>query len=265
VLVRKEDQDSQRFLWRDGDSSKPPETYVLTVMTFGSVCSPTSAQWIKNNHASQYIDTKPRAVESIINRHYVDDMLDSFESEQKAMSTVRDVIEIYEAAGMEIRNWLSNSRVLMESFNTNNKENATSLSLNFDEDQVDKILGIYWNVKSDRHTFKLNFVRADPDLVNLIRVPTKREVLKIVMAVFDPHGYASPVLVHAKILLQKIWRKEIEWDERINEDLFNQWKKWMKNLKILETVSIPRCYSMGIYEATEVQPHMFVDASYNVM
>jgi hypothetical protein len=225
VLIRKDDQDSQRFLWRDGDSTKPPDTYVLTVMTYGSVCSPTSAQWVKNHHASQYINSKPRAVEAITNRHYVDDMLDSFETEQEAITTVKDVIEIYAAAGMEIRNWLSNSRLLMETFNKQ-QETITSLSLNFDADQTDKILGIYWNLKSDAYTFKLSFIRADPDLVSLVRVPTKREVLKIVMAIFDPHGYAAPVLVHAKILLQKIWRKEIGWDEKIDENLFKQWNGW---------------------------------------
>lgn len=46
ITIRQEDQDSQRFLWRDGDSSKEIETYVMQAMTFGARCSPCSAQFV---------------------------------------------------------------------------------------------------------------------------------------------------------------------------------------------------------------------------
>jgi hypothetical protein len=59
------------------------------------------------------------------------------------------------------------------------------------------------------YTFQLNYVKIDSDIIKIQRVPSKREVLKVVMAVFDQHGFAALIIVHGKILLQKILRKEI--------------------------------------------------------
>lgn len=54
VKIRKQDQNPQRFLWRDGDRIKPPDTYVISSMIFGSKSSPCSAQYIKNLNANKY-------------------------------------------------------------------------------------------------------------------------------------------------------------------------------------------------------------------
>lgn len=54
VKILKADQDSQRYLWRNGNTEAEIETYVMTVMTFGATCSPASAQFIKNLNASKF-------------------------------------------------------------------------------------------------------------------------------------------------------------------------------------------------------------------
>ena len=48
VSIISNDQDAQRFLWRNGDTSQPPKTYVMQRMIFGATCSPTTAQFVKN-------------------------------------------------------------------------------------------------------------------------------------------------------------------------------------------------------------------------
>ncbi|XP_067625235.1 uncharacterized protein [Eurosta solidaginis] len=80
VLIRQEDQDAQRFLWRGGNSSKEPDVYIMNAMIFGSACSPCSAQYVKNTNAMKFRDLHPRATSAIIDRHYVDDYVDSFET-----------------------------------------------------------------------------------------------------------------------------------------------------------------------------------------
>lgn len=90
IKIRGEDIHAQRFLWRNGDTTKKPDEYVLKVMTFGANCSPTSAQFVKNQNASEFKDKFPRAVESIIKNHYVDDMLDCQDSDQQMIQLIHE-------------------------------------------------------------------------------------------------------------------------------------------------------------------------------
>ncbi|GBP69845.1 hypothetical protein EVAR_89349_1 [Eumeta japonica] len=90
--------------------------------------------------------------------------------------------------------------------------------------------------------------------------PTKRQVLKIVMSLFDPLGLASPVTTKAKQLLQEIWRRGTGWDDEIDQDLATQWNDWKSQLINLKNEKIPRCY-LRYTDATTLQLHTFVDAS----
>ena len=76
VKVKVEDQDSQRFLWRN-EKKEPLSTYVMTSLIFGNTCSPTCAQYVKNLNANQFKDTYPEAAKIIVENHYVDDAVHS--------------------------------------------------------------------------------------------------------------------------------------------------------------------------------------------
>ncbi|XP_067635212.1 uncharacterized protein [Eurosta solidaginis] len=95
ILIRKEDQRAQSFLWREGDQSKAPEVYVMCAMIFGSISSPCSAQLIKNMHAEKYRNMNARAVDAIVDRHYVDDYMDSFDIVKESIKVTKDVIDIH--------------------------------------------------------------------------------------------------------------------------------------------------------------------------
>ncbi|XP_070067253.1 uncharacterized protein [Drosophila virilis] len=77
VKVRHEDQPAQKFLWRDGDSSRFPETYVMQVMMFGASCSPALANYVKNRNAERFVAEHPDAVKAICENTSVDDWLQS--------------------------------------------------------------------------------------------------------------------------------------------------------------------------------------------
>ncbi|XP_059225069.1 uncharacterized protein LOC106090843 isoform X3 [Stomoxys calcitrans] len=108
IKIAKEDQDCQRFLWRNGDQNKKVEVYVMQRMIFGVTCSPTIAQFIENLNAQRFLEEVPRAVHGIIDRHYVDDYVECFDTEDEAVSVVKDVIKIHSASGFELRNIISN-------------------------------------------------------------------------------------------------------------------------------------------------------------
>ncbi|XP_037816930.1 uncharacterized protein LOC119607192 [Lucilia sericata] len=92
------------------------------------------------------------------------------------------------------------------------------------------------------------------------RVPTKRELLKIAMAVFDPYGLVADFLLYSKILIQKAWKLQIGWDDPIPHELYKKWKVWWNELKNISRFKVPRCLSQNLFCAN-IQLHVFVDAS----
>ncbi|XP_036329397.1 uncharacterized protein LOC118741504 [Rhagoletis pomonella] len=113
VGVSKSDQNAQRFLWRDCDPIRKPDTYVLQVLRFGASCSPSLALYAKNKNAKEFEHKFPAATRCIIERHYVDDMLDSTNTVEDAIKLAKDVRAIHAHGGFRIRNWLSNSPDLL--------------------------------------------------------------------------------------------------------------------------------------------------------
>ncbi|XP_062541066.1 uncharacterized protein LOC134209104 [Armigeres subalbatus] len=67
IKIRKEDKSAQRFLFRAVEG-EAPKVYVMDVATFGSTCSPSSAQFIKNKNALEFAAEFPEAAEALRRR-----------------------------------------------------------------------------------------------------------------------------------------------------------------------------------------------------
>ncbi|XP_062710719.1 uncharacterized protein LOC115269391 [Aedes albopictus] len=260
VLMREEDQHCLRFYWEGDIQGGAPNVYVMTVMTFGACCSPTTAQYVKNINAKRFEADFPQAVEAIVKKHYVDDMLASVETEEEAVKLAQDVKRIHAAGGFEMRNWLSNSLIVRESLQ---EDTSTEKYLGAEEENfTEKVLGLWWNTNTDCFTFKVS-QRYDRDLLSGCRRPTKREVLRTLMMMFDPLGFISHFLMYLKVLMQEIWRSSIDWDTPIEEPQFQKWLVWLKVLPEVANVQLPRCYrlSVSMDSSCNIQMHTFVDAS----
>ncbi|XP_055527781.1 uncharacterized protein LOC129720339 [Wyeomyia smithii] len=112
IRIRPEDRHAERFLWRE-DTTKKPDVFLNDVATFGSSCSPCSAQYIKNKNAEEYAAEFPRAAEAVVKCHYVDDLLDSFDTKEEAMQVAAEVKLIHSRGGFDIRGWRSNSPAVL--------------------------------------------------------------------------------------------------------------------------------------------------------
>ena len=72
----------------------------------------------------------------------------------------------------------------------------TKVDLNKGELPPVKTLGVLWCPKEDEFRFQVNQPSKDQD--------TKRSFLRKIATLFDPLGFLSPYMVHAKILLQDV-------------------------------------------------------------
>lgn len=160
----------------------------MRVMTFGSSCSPSIAQFVKNKNAMDFQEQYPRAVEAITKSHYVDDLIESAHTVAEAIQLVNEVQYIHRHAGFELRSFNSNSKEVLMALNGDSQCDAKIL-----DDKVnyttERVLGMYWNTGSDTFTYCLKFVKIDAQSDKF--APTKREVLSAVMSVFDPLGHTS--------------------------------------------------------------------------
>lgn len=260
IVVRIEDQNAQRFLWRDGDQTKEPEIFVMQRLTFGATCSPSIAQFVKNENAKMFENEFPLAAKTIIKNHYVDDMIDCTHTIDEAVKLIREVKYIHEQTGFEIRKFRSNSQEVIQRLGEKAEKKTINLSFN---QNIERILGMYWNTSLDTFTFSLQFSKLTEDLLNGHRRPTKREVLSTLMTIFDPLGLLGFFLIYVKILLQEIWSSKIGWDNEISDIQFAKWTTWIEMLPEIEDLSIPRLYSKKLSPNApkSIELHVFVDAS----
>ncbi|XP_058826984.1 uncharacterized protein LOC131686969 [Topomyia yanbarensis] len=257
VRMRDEDQHCHRFVWKNSNDTEP-SIYVVQVMTFGACCSPSTAQYVKNSNAKQFVKDQPEAVHAIIKQHYVDDMLVSTETEEDAVRLAQNVKIIHERAGFEIHNWISNSNLVTAMLN---EETTEEKDLNIgDESSTEKVLGMWWNTSTDSFTYKVSS-RYDEALLSGSRRPTKREVLRVLMMIYDPLGLIAHLLMFLKILLQEIWRTPVNWDDHIEDAQFEKWLTWLAVFPKMGSVEVPRCYRTLTSIRAEVEMHTFVDAS----
>lgn len=262
VYIRPDDRDVQRFLWRDCLPDKDPEVYVMDVMIFGATCAPSISQYIKNINATQFANEFPIAAKSIIENHYVDDLLDSVDTPQEAIKLIADVSYIHCQAGFNIRNWISNDKLVMNSLPKANSKGVKCLNLK-EEKQIEKVLGVFWEHHEDVITFKISMWLRESDIFAGIKTPTKREMLRLVMSIYDPLGLIGHVIMYVKVLMKEVWRSNIDWDDQIPPELTTKWTQWVTILPDIQNIKIPRCYlhSFNNYNNVDVQLHTFVDAS----
>lgn len=150
-------------------------------------------------------------MEAIVNNHYVDDLLDSMDTEADILQLANDVRLIHSKGGFTIRNWRSNSKNTLLALNASESED-----LDLDVDQImgpEKVLGMWWLTSEDCFSYKVSQKYKHCEYLNGKCRPTKRQVLSIVMTIFDPLGLVSFYVMYAKIVLQEIWRSACNWDE----------------------------------------------------
>ena len=259
VRIREADQDSQRFLGRNQQTRKLI-TLQMQVMIFGAISSPYVAQEIKNRNADEFKNEYPEACQAIISKHYMDDYLDSVDGIDEAIRRAQEVALVHSKGGFEIRNWMSNSPEVLRALPAEAVAQR-GMELAFNEEEFQRVLGVVWSPENDIFTFSTAFPRVDQRLVTGEKHPSKREVLKLIMSVFDPLGLLAVMTIRGKILMQDLWRAGVSWDSAIPENLKAKWETWLADLKMATEIRIPRCYTLGIGKIRNVELHIFCDAS----
>ncbi|XP_020712610.1 uncharacterized protein LOC110117567 [Ceratitis capitata] len=229
IRVKEEDQVAQQFLWRNGDVHRRPDVFAMT--------------------------TLHKAVATIVSNTFVDDWLHSTDNEDEMVQLASDVRNIHSVGGFEMRNWLSNSKRVLQAMTSQSKL-AIKCFLE-PGSELQKVLGMWWLPISDELTFVHKF---KPEVFNETRLPIKRQILRLVTTIFDPLGLLGFFVIQAKMFLQDVWRSGVAWDEPVQDRECSAWWQWLRRLHFVCQIRIPRCYQLASH-SSDNQLHAFVDAS----
>ncbi|KAL9975233.1 hypothetical protein ACROYT_G012367 [Oculina patagonica] len=207
IRVRKEDQDSLRFLWWTNGYEDPPDVYVMQVHIFGAASSPCVANSTLRRVADDNAeDFSPSVIAAVKRNFYVDDALPSQNDEQSAIHLAQDMVNILARGSFNLTKFTSNSKEVLKAV-PSDKLSKQGLNLDLDDPPIERALGILWFVGDDTLGFKIK---------DLDRPETKRGILSTVCSLFDPLGFAGPVALAARCLVQDLWKANLGWDEPLN-------------------------------------------------
>ncbi|KAG5684649.1 hypothetical protein PVAND_013867 [Polypedilum vanderplanki] len=202
-------------------------------MLFGPSSSPFTSQLVKNKVAKEWMDKYPEAADTIINFMYMDDALMSTDSLVKAKDIAFGCIEILKSINWDLIGF--------------------------------QMLGSVWDPQNDCFSFHYDndFVKAS--LANG-HIPTKRDQASTIARMFDVRGDVAHYIIRGRILLQRSWRKGLDWDDPISAEDFDLWVNWLQDIYALSTLKIPRRYSTlinSLSQADRIELHVFADADKN--
>ncbi|XP_065890652.1 uncharacterized protein [Dysidea avara] len=247
IQLHEDDRDWTRFLWLSDPQDPDSEfvTYRFRVVLFGAVCSPFMLNAVLHCHLTQY---KSPTAENMLDDLYVDNIVSGCPTESEAISFYNNARSIMNDAHLNLRSWASNSSRLMDQANRD-KVADTNNPVN--------VLGLQWNTQTD--TLALTSKCSIPSINSLI---TKRDVLKESSKVFDPLGLLSPVTVRAKIFMQSLWQRNIDWDEPLSNEDQQKWLTIAGNIQEARSLQIPRRYFPTVRVSEQPDRlHVFADAS----
>jgi len=175
-------------------------------------------------------DRHPLAQPVLLNETYVDDILFGAHDMETAKATRVQLTNLLAAGGFRLRKWAANHTELLEDVPLNDR--ALRPDHLIEEDDNIKVLGISWTTQDDSFSYKISPLPGT--------TATKRSVLSTIARIFDPLGWATPVVIVAKILMQELWIRKCGWDDSLPPDINEKWEKYYNSLPCLGEVRIPR-------------------------
>ncbi|KAL0859999.1 hypothetical protein ABMA27_010314 [Loxostege sticticalis] len=241
--------DISKFTIPSFDKNKPLQCLQLQTITYGLTSSAFLATRCLVELANRYKDQYKLASEAILTSSYVDDVLCGSSSYQGAIDLKQELFDLLKLGGFDPHKWCSNDMTILQDIP---KEKYGFQQKDLDQDLTVKTLGLIFDIKNDVFEFS-------GKVVCVPKVPTKRTVLSSVSKFFDPMGYVGPVVVKAKMILQLLWKNNLEWDAPLPSDLQSIWEEFHDSISNMSKLVISR--DLHLYAAEEVELLGFCDAS----
>lgn len=242
VVVTSQHQKYQKILFRFSPDEQI-RVFKIHRVIYGQAASPylsvKAMQQCAIDHAAEY----PLGAKALMEAFYVDDGLLGADSTDEAIQIATELKQLLLKGQFELAKWASNKDI----FGAESPE-----FLEIKDQEILSVLGLRWKPKEDMLIY---ITKPQKKRDNW----TKREILSEIGKLFDPNGYLAPVVITAKILMQRIWQEKCDWDNFVSPSLTEQWNDFISHLPDLHEIRIPRW--LGMKQIWRSELHAFSDAS----
>ncbi|XP_072751044.1 uncharacterized protein [Anoplolepis gracilipes] len=229
ILINESQVPLQRILWRNNPNEQLREFELLT-LTYGispaSFLAIKSLQTLTKSERQNY----PIGAQTVLRDFYVDDLITGSNSMEGALQIRKETTSLL-SKGFKLHKWASNKLELIENIPD---ASITHSIRNLDKEDVFKTLGIQWNPIDDMFQYMISTDSKSGQRDN------KRIILSFIAQIFDPLGLIGPVVLVAKLLVQKLWALQVDWDESLPSDIYTDWSRYKSQMKGLNKIRSPR-------------------------
>ena len=164
ISVNKCDRDVLRFLWVTDPYQEPAEIKVLRFkrVTFGVTVSPFLLNATMRYHIESYKEERPNVVERLLQSVYVDDVVCGTESAESSIEMFENFRAMLSTGGFNLRKFVTSGQSIAGG--------------------EQKVLGVTWRVETDELSIDLSSITEKANIQN----PTKRHVVSVTSAIYDP-------------------------------------------------------------------------------
>nr|XP_049702276.1 uncharacterized protein LOC126055742 [Helicoverpa armigera] len=252
IAVDERDQKYQKIFWRES-LEHPIQTFCLTTVTYGTRAAPFLAIMTLRKLAADERETYPEASKVVESAFYMDDLVHGTNTIEDGKQLISDLNALMKLGGFNLRKWSSNEKKLLDNIKKDgNKSNNEVFT--FKTENISKTLGLCWNSTEDKLTFQYNTNKPKDNT----RI-TKRTLLSEISKVFDPLGWMAPLSTKLKLLFQRVWKKNMKWDDEVPIEIQKEWIKIKSELGAINQYEVPRWIRSRKEDIIEL--HGFCDAS----
>ncbi|CAL8117960.1 unnamed protein product [Orchesella dallaii] len=233
ISVTSRDRNYLRFLWWEDNNCNVLKEYRHCRVVFGVSSSPfilgATLKHLLQAAPLHLMGTSGLLQDSL----YVDNLVASVKTSEEALRLRREADELLLSSKFELRDWEIGP---------------------INECKDVPVLGLRWDMREDKLFCDVR-VNNEDDLVI-----TKRKILSLANAVFDPIGFSSPFTLIPKTILKEVCSLKLGWDAEVPDEIKKKFISWRKQLRRLKEVQIPRWISPNTDRGLWTL-HVFVDAS----
>ena len=245
VRVTEDCRDMLRFLWwKNGDTSRQPQEYRMTVHLFGPASSPACSNYdLKTTADDNENELGSAPAEFLRKDFYVDNGLKSVPSVGEAIDLIKGVKEMCKRGGFNLHKFTSNKKEVLAGVPVKDRaEEIKLLDLNHDKLPMERALRVQWCVESDCFRFRITLCD---------RPCTRRGILSMVSSIYDPLGFLAPFLLEGKKIIQELCQEKADWGNPVPDHMRHRWDNWKAELAHLE-LQARRVWECGLRAASSL-------------